>query len=315
VTASGARGGAGPASGALARGAAACGTHSMAGPLVRALVAAPEAAGWGDAGREARWRDLGYARPPSSAAAGREHAALRAALADAGVELVDLPASGDLSLDAVYTHDASFMTDRGAIILRMGKPARSAEPERHAALYRAAGIPIFGAIHEPGTAEGGDLVWLDQETLLAGRGYRTNAAGMEQIRTLLSPLGVEVIAMPLPHGGGPERCLHLMSLMSLLDEGAVLVDPSRLAVETMEILLARRFRLIAIDPSERDTLACNVLALGGGRLLAFEENPGTIARLRAAGFDVRAVPGRELGGNGGGGPTCLTRPLLRAPHV
>jgi len=284
----------------------------MVAPLLRVLVGPPEAAGWDDAGRESRWRELGYARPPSSPAARQEHAALRAALLDAGAELVDLPGSDDLSLDAVYTHDASFITDRGAIVLRMGKPARAAEPARHAVFYRAEGIRVLGEIGEPGTVEGGDLVWLDATSLLAGRGYRTNAAGIDQLRALLAPLGVEVIAAPLPHGEGPERCLHLMSLMSMLDEGAVLVDPGRLAVEIMEILRARRFGLIEIDPAERDSLACNVLSLGGKRLLAFEENPRTIARLRAAGFEVRAIPGRELGGNGGGGPTCLTRPLRRA---
>ena len=284
----------------------------MVAPLRSVLVGPPDAAGWGDAGRVGAWRSLGYARPPSAAAARKEHQALRAALRDAGADLIDLPASDDLSLDAVYTHDASFMTERGAIILRMGKPARAAEPARHAAVYRAAGIPILGEIREPGTAEGGDLVWLDPKTLLAGRGYRTNAAGIAQIRAILSPGGVDVIPAPLPHGGGPEGCLHLMSLMSMLDDRTVLLDPSRIAVETMEILRGRRLEPIAIDPSERDTLACNVLALGGKRLVAFEENPATIARLRSAGFEVRAVPGRELGGNGGGGPTCLTRPLRRA---
>lgn len=286
--------------------------NTMVGLLQSVLVGSPEAAGWGDAGREKTWQGLGYPRPPSASAARREHAALRAALVEAGAAVVELPGSDDLSLDAVYTHDASFVTDRGAILLRMGKPARAAEPARHAAVYRASGVPILAEVHAPGTAEGGDLVWLDPKTLLAGRGYRTNAAGIDQLRAALSLLGVEVIPSPLLHGGGPDHCLHLMSLMSMLDDRTVLVDPSRLAVETMEILRGRALDLIPIDPSERATLACNVLALGRKRLVAFEENPATIARLKAAGFEVRAVPGRELGGNGGGGPTCLTRPLRRA---
>jgi len=54
-----------------------------------------------------------------------------------------------------------------------------------------------------------------------------------------------------------------------------------------------------------------VLSLGDKRLLAMEENPGTNARLRRAGFEVRTFPGGELCINGSGGPTCLTRPLLR----
>ena len=82
-------------------------------------------------------------------------------------------------------------------------------------------------------------------------------------------------------------------------------------MKTVELLQSRGFNFIEIDPSERDTLACNVLALGNNRLLAIEENRNTNARLRHAGFDVRTFPGSELCLNGSGGPTCLTRPLLR----
>lgn len=155
------------------------------------------------------------------------------------------------------------------------------------------------------------MVWLDSKTLVVGRGYRTNAAGIAQMRELMGAKGVEVIAAPLPHGAGRSECLHLMSLISVLDEKTALVDLPSLAVETVELLAARGFQLIEIDSSERETLACNVLALGGRRLLAIEENPRTNERLRAAGFDVRTFPASELSINGSGGPTCLTRPLLR----
>ena len=103
-----------------------------------------------------------------------------------------------------------------------------------------------------------------------------------------------------------------MSLMSLLDEQTALVDLPWLAVETVEMLKSRVFQFIEIDYSERDTLACNVLALGEKRLLAIAENRKTNDRLRAHGFDVRTFPGSEICINGSGGPTCLTRPLLRA---
>jgi len=155
------------------------------------------------------------------------------------------------------------------------------------------------------------MVWLDPRTLLVGRGYRTNAAGIEQMRGLLEPKGVSVLSAPLPHGAGPATCLHLMSLLSMLDEKTVLLDRSWLAVETMELLESHGFTQIEIDHTERDQLACNVLALGGGRLLALAENQKTNRRLRDAGFDVRTFAGSELCLNGSGGPTCLTRPLLR----
>jgi len=284
----------------------------MTARLRRALVCTPEDAGWAKPELAGEWRALGYEAAPSASAAAEEHALLRRALADAGVEVVGLGASPRHHLDAVYTHDPSIVTDAGAVILRMGKSARAPEPGTHAAFYRSSGIPVLGTIREPGTVEGGDLVWLDDATLLAGRGYRTNAAGLEQLRAILAPSGVEVIAAPLPHGRGPESCLHLMSLMSLLDPETAVVDLEWLAVPTLEMLRGRGMRLLPIDPRERDALACNVLSLDGRSLLAMEGSPVTQARLRDAGFDVRTFPGRELGMKGGGGPTCLTRPLLRA---
>ncbi len=131
------------------------------------------------------------------------------------------------------------------------------------------------------------------------------------MRTLLAPKGVEVFSAPLPYGAGPSACLHLMSLISLLDETTALVDLPWLAVETVELLKARGYRFIEIEYSERESMACNVLSLGSKRLLAIEENRKTNEKLRRVGFDVRTFPGSELCINGGGGPTCLTRPLLR----
>ncbi len=197
------------------------------------------------------------------------------------------------------------------IIMRMGKPNRVAEGRHHQTFFESQDIPVLGAITAPGATEAGDIVWLDSKTVLIGHGYRTNAAGIRQMRDLLASHGVEVISAPLPRGPGPSSCLHLMSLMSLLDEKTVLVDLPWLAVETLELLKDRGYNWIEIDASERDTLACNVLALGNKRLLAIEENHKTNARMRQAGFDVRTFPGSELCINGSGGPTCLTRPILR----
>jgi N-dimethylarginine dimethylaminohydrolase len=197
------------------------------------------------------------------------------------------------------------------IAMRTGKANRVPEGHRHLAYGERNGIQILGRITSPGTTEAGDMVWLDSRTLLIGRGYRTNAEGIEQMRRLLGPKGVEVLSAPLPYGPGPSACLHLMSLISLLDEKTALVDLPWLAVETVELLKGRRFQFVEIDVRERETLACNVLALGERRLLAIEENGLTNQRLRDAGFDVRTFPGSEICINGSGGPTCLTRPLFR----
>ena len=283
----------------------------MVGPLQRVLVCSPSTAGWDQQERVARWRDLGFHHLPDFAIAQAQHEALCRELTAAGAEVLELAPAPELSLDAAYTHDASLATDFGLIVMRPGKPNRVFEGQHHGKCCDHFAIPTLADIIAPATTEAGDILWLDSKTMLVGHGYRTNAAGITQLRALLAPKGVEVLSAPLPYGPGPSACLHLMSLISLLDEQTALVDLPWLAVETVELLKSRGFRFIQIDDSERDTLACNVLALGGKRLLAIEENRKTNTRLRQAGFDVRTFPGSELCINGSGGPTCLTRPLLR----
>jgi N-dimethylarginine dimethylaminohydrolase len=286
--------------------------HSMVGELQRVLVCSPKTAGWNDAATRSHWRELGFLHAPNFDTAQAQHEALCRQLEAAGAEVVQLGSDENLSLDAVYAHDASLPTDFGLVLMNPGKSNRVAEARHQREFCRALGIPVLGAVNSPGKAEAGDIVWLDSKTLLIGQGYRTNAAGIDQIRTLLAPTGVHVIPVPLPHGSGPSTCLHLMSLISLLDDQTVLVDISWLGVPTLELLRDRGVSLIEIDSSERETLACNVLSLGRRRLLALDENGKTNDRLLRAGFDVRTFPGSELCINGSGGPTCLTRPLLRS---
>ncbi len=286
--------------------------HSMVGPLKRVLVCSPRSAGWNHPELVARWRELGFGHAPDFEKAQEQHQGLCAELGAVGAEILDLPAAEDLSLDAAYAHDASLATDFGLILMRPGKTNRLPEADHQGQFASELGIPTFAKIQAPGTTEAGDIVWLDNKTLLIGQGYRTNAAGITQMRAILAPKGIDVISAPLPYGPGPSACLHLMSLISLLDERTALVDLPWLAVETVELLKGRGFQFIEIDYSERETLACNVLALGEKRLLAIAENYKTNDRLRHHGFDVRTFPGTEICINGSGGPTCLTRPLLRA---
>jgi arginine deiminase len=282
----------------------------MVGTLERVLVCSPRAAGWDRPAKAERWLELGFCHAPDFTTAQAQHDELCHQLESAGAEVIHLPSASDLSLDAVYTHDPSLATDRGLIGLNPGKPNRIPEAGHHLEFCRGLGIPALGQVQPPSQTEAGDMVWLDSTTLLIGRGYRTNAAGIAQMRALVEPHGVEVIAAPLPYGPGPSSCLHLMSLLSLLDEHTGLVDLSRLAVETVELLRSRGYNLIEIDVSERDSLASNALSLGNKRVLALE-NRKTNQKLRRAGFDVRTFSGTELCLNGSGGPTCLTRPLLR----
>jgi N-dimethylarginine dimethylaminohydrolase len=302
--------------------------QSMTRQLRRVLVCPPENAGWGDREKAAAWRELGFQHAPDFATAARQHEILCRLLRECGAEVVVLPPSDILTLDAVYAHDASLCTDVGMVLMNPGKKSRVAETRVHADIFERLGIPVLGEIQLPGTSEAGDIVWLDSETLLIGDGYRTNKAGIEQMRSLFSSSRaqsrakiqaksdssaktIEVLSAPLPYGQGPSACLHLMSLLSMLDERTILVDLPWLAVETVELLKGRGFQLLEIDYAERDTLACNVLSLGARRVIAIEENFKTNQRMRDAGFDVRTFPGSEISINGGGGPTCLTRPLVR----
>lgn len=293
----------------------------MTGDPKQVLVCSPLEAGWDRPEKTTAWQELGFHHAPNFHVAQAQHESLHRLLQEAGaevfslagsVEIAPVPAVGSLTLDAVYTHDASLPTNYGLILMRPGKTTRIPEAQAQAARCASLGVAAFGSIAAPGTTEAGDIVWLDPQTLLVGHGYRTNRAGIEQLRALLAPKAIEVLSAPLPYGSGPSACLHLMSLMSLLDRRTILVDLPWLAVETVELLRERGFALIEIDYDERDTLACNVLSLGSKRLIALEENARTNRRLRDAGFDVRTFAGSELCINGSGGPTCLTRPLLRS---
>jgi len=288
--------------------------QSMTTPLLQVLVCPPSHAGWNDSKKSAAWRELGFHHPPDFKAAQSAHDKLCEFMAQAGADVLALPASTDLTLDALYTHDATLPTNQGLILMRPGKSNRIPEAQDQAEFLAPKGIPTAGKITSPATTEAGDIVWLDARTLLVGQGYRTNKLGIDQLRAILAPHQIEVIPAPLPHGQGPAACLHLMSLMSMLDGQTILVDLPWLAVQTVELLRARNFRLIEIDYSERETLACNVLSPGNNRLIAIEENAKTNARLRQSGFEVQTFPGKELCINGNGGPTCLTRPLQRCVH-
>jgi N-dimethylarginine dimethylaminohydrolase len=285
--------------------------HSMVEQLRRVMVCSPGTAGWDDPARLARWKQLGFLQQPDFGVAQSQHEALCGILKSSGAEVVEMAPAQTLTLDAIYAHDASLPTDFGVILMHPGKANRVAEARTQRDFLATVGVPSLGEVTAPGNTEAGDIVWLDPKTLLVGHGYRTNLAGIAQMREMLKPHGVDVLTAPLPYGPGPSACLHLMSLISLLDENTALVDLPWLAVETVESLKVRGYRFIEIDYLERDTLACNVLSLGQKRLVAIEANTKTNKRMRDAGFEVFVFPGSEICINGSGGPTCLTRPLLR----
>lgn len=283
------------------------GAQSMVEPLQRVLVRRPDAAFGG--ADPARWH---YTSQPDLEAARTEHDGLTATLRGAGCEVLDHSAPLPDHADAIYTHDPVIVTDAGAVILRMGKELRRGEETAIAATLEALGVPTLAAIEGDATAEGGDLLWLDHDTLAVGRGYRTNAEGFRQLTAALRPIGVETVEVQLPHGDGPASCLHLMSFISMLDHDLAVVFPPLMPVPLMELLAERGIALVEVPAEEYPTMGPNVLALAPRRCLAIEGNPITKGRMEAAGCEVLTYRGREISLKAEGGPTCLTRPVLRS---
>lgn len=282
------------------------GSQSMIAPLRKVLVKRPgEAFSGAD---PAQWH---YTARPDLAAARQEHDALVERLREAGAEVFyhDEPQPG--RADALYVYDPAIVTDRGAIILKLGKALRQGEEAPMARRLEALGVPVYYALHGEARAEGGDLLWLDHDTLAVGLGFRTNAEGLRQLQEAMAGLGVRVLPVELPYHTGPRACLHLLSLISLVDEGLAVVYPPLLSVPFWQELQARGFRTVEVPPEEFKTMGTNVLALAPGHCLMLEGNPVTQARLEAAGCQVWTYRGDEISHKAEGGPTCLTRPILR----
>jgi dimethylargininase len=280
------------------------GCRSQTATLRRVLVRAPRAEDC------ARWRDFGWRAEPDTAALASEHEAFAAGLADFGAEVVYAQEPLPGALDAIYAYDPALVADAGAILLRPGKELRRDEPEALGRDLERAGVPIATRLEPPALAEGGDTLWLDERTLLVGLGYRTNEAGADALRRALPE--VEVLTFDLPHYRGPGEVLHLLSFVSPLDADLALVYPPLAPTRLLQLLAERGIDFVDVPDEEYDTLACNVLALGPRVALALDGNPETRRRMEAAGVDVRVYKGEELSLKGDGGPTCLTRPLLRA---
>lgn len=282
------------------------GCQSMVDPLRRVLVRRPDASfavedprAWHYTGRP----DLGIARA--------EHDAFVRLLRDAGAEVVYHDAAQPGRADAIFVHDPAIVTDHGAILLQMGKRLREGEEAAIGARFEELDVPILYRLHGDARAEGGDLVWIDHDTLAVGQGFRTNADGLRQIREAVKPLGVETVSADLPYGEGPESCLHLMSVISMVRSNLAVVYEPLLPVPLHEFLTERGIRLVRIPDEEFGTMGCNVLALAPGDCVMLEGNPVTKGRLEKAGCRVRTYRGNEISLKAEGGPTCLTRPILR----
>ena len=283
------------------------GSQSMVAPLRSVLVKRPDANFAVD--DPTAWH---YTGRPDLARAQAEHDALVTSLREAGSEIVYHAANQPGRADAIFAFDPALITDEGAVILSMGKEQRRGEEAAMARRFEELGIPILYTLHGDARAEGGDLLWVDHDTLAVGQGFRTNAEGLRQLREALEPIGVKVVPVDLPYYTGPDACLHLLSLISLVDEKLAVVYPSLMAVSFWQELKRRDIQMLVVPDEEFASMGPNVLALAPRRCLMLEGNPRTQRLLEEVGCSVVTYTGQEISLKAEGGPTCLTRPLWRA---
>lgn len=284
-------------------------TPSEVAPILRLLLKHPREA-WRDQENVRRqWRALRYTEEPDFSRACDEYDAFAGILGRFVPDVRFLPAADGTGLDSIYVRDAALIAPQGLVLGRMGKALRAGEPGAVRPFLGQAGWPVAGEIREPGTIEGGDFVWLDARTAAIGHGYRTNGEGIRQFREIVAADGCEVVEVPLPHWDGPGDVLHLMSMLSPVDERKLLVYSRLLPVPFRKRLLDMGYELLEVPDAEYPTMATNVLALAPGKCLALAGNPRTAAVLEKAGIEVLTYEGREISVKGAGGPTCLTRPI------
>jgi N-dimethylarginine dimethylaminohydrolase len=273
----------------------------MSAPLRRVLVRRPAvsgdfaAAGW---------------RVPDPGSLTRQHEAFGQLLTDLGCHVEVAPPAEGL-VDATYVRDPGLVTGAGAVLFQMEKPARMAEPGLLGTALTDAGVPVVGRLTGAARADGGDFIWLDERTMMAGRSYRTNAEGLRQVARALAAEGASLQPVDLPHDRGPAHVLHLMSLISPVAGDLAVVYPPLAPVALMQALAERGIQVVPVDTGEYETMGCNVLAVGPRRVVMVAGNPRTRAALESAGCEVHEYEGSDISLNGDGGPTCLTAPIWR----
>lgn len=259
-----------------------------------------------------QWQELNYLSRPDFDNALQEYKMFQSYFGNENVEIHTFPYDEHVKIDSIYCRDASIATDFGMIICNMGKGGRINEPQSHLEIFRANSIPVLGTIATPGTLEGGDVAWLDETTLAVGHTYRTNIVGIKQLKALLEPKGIDVIIVELPHYKGENDVFHLMSILSPVDKNLAVVYSPLMPIKFRNELLKRNFELIEVPHKEFESMGCNVLAIAPRKCIMVDGNPKTKQLLEQAGCEVKAYKGNDISVKGGGGPTCLTRPMLRS---
>jgi dimethylargininase len=232
------------------------GGQTMVGNLKRVIVRKPDESF--SVSDIKKWH---YTSKPNLKNSVDEHDAFTKVLTDNGVEVIYHDAKSLELADSIYVHDPAFITNKGAIILKMGKELRRGEESLIENKFAELGVPILGRLSGDATAEGGDMLWLDNKTIAIGRSFRTNDEGIRQIQSMVEPHGVNVIPVSLPYDQGKEACLHLQSLISMVDNDLAVVYKKLLLVEFVQTLQSKGIKTIDVPEKEYLTMGPNILAL------------------------------------------------------
>lgn len=284
---------------------------SMHKKLNRVIVKHPKDAFLNQEHLSKEWKKFNYIDEPDFKKAELEYEQFLSIMNQHVENIEFLPASENAGLDSLYAHDPVKFTKSGAIILKSGKKLRQPEADAYKQFLREKQIPIIGELTGDAVADGGDLVWLDERTLLIGRGYRTNDEAIKQIKEMTKDLVDECIVVQLPHDQGEDECLHLMSFISIVDDNLAVVYSRLMPVFLRQLLAKRGFQLIEVPDEEYHRLGCNVLALAPRICVMVSGSPYTKGELEEAGAMVYEYEGNEISYLGTGGPTCLTCPVVR----
>ena len=287
------------------------GCQSMVKSIERIMIKRPENAFINQEHLRDNYGKYNYLGLPNYDQVIAEYETFEKIIKDNVVDILYLPQSDLVGLDSIYTHDSLKVTHKGAIYMSMGKDLRSREAIATEEFLKSKGVPTLGHIQGTGKMEGGDVVWIDDKTVAIGLGYRTNQEGIRQFKELTKDFIEEVIVVPMPHGDGKDACLHLMSIISMVDDDLAVVYSQFMPVMFREYLIQKGIQLLEVDDKEYDNLGSNVLALAPRRCLILEGNASIVNKLEEAGAHVFEYKGLDLSYKGTGGPTCLTCPITR----
>ena len=287
------------------------GCQNMVNPIRRILIKHPKESYQDQKLLDKASASLNYFDVPNFSKAVLQYQKFISLLNKFHIELHFLPKSDKVTPDSIYTHDPCIIANEGVILCSMGKEQRISEVEEVKSYFESLNIPILGQIMKPGKLEGGDVVWINEKTIAIGEGYRSNAEGIRQFKTILGDNVEKIITVALPHWNGPLNCLHLMSNISPIDTDLYLVYSRLIPVSFRQYLLERGIQLVEVSDQEYDSMGCNVLAISPRKVIMVSNNPITQKRLEDEGVEVYMYDGSEISIKGAGGPTCLTRPFMR----